>query len=164
MQVIFGRRFSSKGVQAICYYHDFHCNMIAYITKPVFNCLKRLQTPKIRRIKDVEGLGFTLCSSHFLKYYWIFDINSRTRVVLVLALPPPHLSSPVDLDLLDCLQQEAVSPMVPPSSSGCGGPIKLPHCTPKPQEKADKVFMRCGGETSKIGVGVICWGCSVWHR
>ena len=94
----------------------------------------------------------------------LFDINCRTRVVLVLALPPPHLSSPVDLDLLDCLQQEAVSPMVPPSSSGCGGPIKLPHCTPKPQEKADKVFMRCGGETSKIGVAVICWGCSVWHR
>ena len=90
--------------------------------------------------------------------------NFRTRVVLVLALPPPKHASPVDLDLLDCLQQEAMSPMLPPSAAGCAGLIKLPHCTPKPQDKADKVFMRCGGEGSKMGVGVICWGCSVWHR
>ena len=147
---------------------------VRFIKNPVFHCSVRLQTNKIRRTKDVEEFGFSHLKyyvedkseliSNFLKLYWIFDIYSRTRVVLVLALPPPHLSSPVDLDLLDCLQQEAVSPMVPPSSSGCGGPIKLPHCTPKPQEKADKVFMRCGGETSKIGVAVICWGCSVWHR
>jgi len=100
---------------------------------------------------------------------WLWEVHNshtdgRTRVVLVLALPPPQLASPVDLDLLDCLQQEAVSPMVPATSAGCGGPIKLPHCTPKPQEKAEKVFLRCGGDTSKMGVGVICWGCSVWHR
>ena len=35
------------------------------------------------------------------------DGRSQSRVILVLALPPPDRAGPVDMDILDCLQQEA---------------------------------------------------------
>ena len=75
-----------------------------------------------------------------------------------MVLPPPSPYPGVDLDLLDCLQQGATAAV-------CEGSIKLPTCSPRPQDKAEKVFMMCGsGGNNNRGVGVICWGCNVWHR
>ena len=43
----------------------------------------------------------------------------------------------------------------------CAGAIRLPTCYPGPQEKAEKVFMMCGGGGNSYWVGVICWGCNL---
>ena len=83
--------------------------------------------------------------------------SGRPRVILVLALPNPAQADPVDLDLLDCLQQEAMMPQ-------CSGPLILPHCAGGAHDKSDRVISRCGGHNSRAGIAVICWGCGVWHR
>ena len=83
--------------------------------------------------------------------------SGQPRVILVLALPPPPQADPVDLDVLDCLQQEAMMPQ-------CSGPLILPHCAGGAHDKSDRVISRCGGHNSRAGVAVICWGCGVWHR
>ena len=83
--------------------------------------------------------------------------SGRPRVILVLALPPPPQADPVDLDVLDCLQQEAMMPQ-------CSGPLILPHCAGGAHDKSDRVISRCGGHNSRAGIAVICWGCGVWHR
>ena len=85
------------------------------------------------------------------------DGRSQSRVILVLALPPPDRAGPVDMDILDCLQQEA-------KMSICSGPIMLPHCARSASDKVDRVWSRCAGDQSQVGVSVICWGCGVWHR
>ena len=120
---------------------------------------------------------------------WLWQLQTRRsdtgrpRQVLVVALPPPtHQAAPVDLDLLDCLQQVISSPkhcalllrkklcgdILLQAAGGevCPGPLRLPRCTGGPQQKAERVVERCGAGTagSRAGVGVICWGCSVWHR
>ena len=85
--------------------------------------------------------------------------NGRPRVILVLALPPPQQADPVDLDVLDCLQQEAMMPQ-------CSGPLLLPGCAGGARDKSDRVISRCGrgGHNERAGIAVICWGCGVWHR
>ena len=67
--------------------------------------------------------------------------------------------------------------------SVCSGPLVLPHCAAGAQAKVeiiiviylyfdyyyyyyyqvDRVWARCGSGARR-GVGVICWGCGVWHR
>ena len=47
--------------------------------------------------------------------------------------------------------------------SVCSGPLVLPHCAAGAQAKVDRVWTRCGAGARR-GVGVICWGCGVWHR
>ena len=86
--------------------------------------------------------------------------DGRTRVVLVLGLPPPEHAGQVDMDLLDCLQQEA-------KMSICSGPLLLPHCAAGVGDKVDRVWSRCAAGhhgVARAGVAVICWGCGVWHR
>ena len=47
--------------------------------------------------------------------------------------------------------------------SVCSGPLVLPHCAAGARAKVDRVWARCGAGARR-GVGVICWGCGVWHR
>ena len=97
-------------------------------------------------------------------------------MVLVLALPPPDQAARVDMDTLDCLQQvnngndfqlEPNKPLFPyqeAKMSVCSGPLVLPHCAAGARDKVERVWGRCGHSGARRGVGVICWGCGVWHR
>ena len=48
--------------------------------------------------------------------------------------------------------------------SVCSGPLVLPHCAAGARDKVERVWGRCGHSGARRGVGVICWGCGVWHR
>ena len=47
--------------------------------------------------------------------------------------------------------------------SVCSGPLALPHFAAGARAKVVPVWARCG-QGARRGVGVICWGCGVWHR
>ena len=66
-------------------------------------------------------------------HHWKWEVIRRhsdggNRVILVLALPPPDQAGMVDMDVLDCLQQEA-------KMSICSGPLLLPHCAAGARDK-----------------------------